>query len=321
MDILEGSFDLVRAVFLIGAVLALLYKKKLGVTPGGVIVPGTLAGILFNSFAAFLLVLASSFVCLVLYKLLFGKYALAKRWSAFIIIGMSVSLGLGAMAFAGQTHVLSQEALILSLVTPGLITISARKYGFVKVTFGALTVTGLSCAAAWLLYTLLPYETLTYLSVHLAAYAPLTLTNPYVALPVSLAISLLMYYRFGVRSGGYLIAPFLATVVANSPLQALLIAAGIGLSYFIIQAIQKYTLAFGLERFVISLFLGYFVVTIIDLLAITVGLGEGYSPAPLVLIIAVAVIVNDLSLQAASRTLKKGVAPSLIASYIAKLAV
>lgn len=321
MDILEGSIDLARAVFLIGAVLALIYKKKLGITPGGVIVPGTLAGILFSSFTAFILVLISSAICLLLYKLTFANYALSKRWSAFIIMGMSVTIGLILMAAAEQTYLLSQEFLMLSLITPGLITISARKYGFGKVTFGALVVTALSCLAAWLLSMLIPYEVLTYMSVQLAAYTPLTLTNPYIVLPVSLIVSVLVYYRFGVRSGGYLIAPFIAAVAVTSPLQALLIFIGVGLSYLAIQLIQRYTLVFGLERFVLSLFLGYFVITVIDLLAINIGLGENYSPAPLVLIIAVAVMVNDLSLQSAKTTLKKGVGPSLIASYLTRLAV
>lgn len=320
MDILEGSIDLTRAVFLIGAVLALLYKKKLGVTPGGVIVPGTLAGILFSSFTAFLVVLASSVICMLLYKLVFAHYALSKRWSAFIIIAMSVVLGLGLMAAAQQMY-LNQEVLLLSLVTPGLITISARKYGFGKVTFGALTVTTACCLIAWFLSMLIPYEAQTYLSVQLAAFAPLTLTNPYLVLPISLAVSALVYYRFGVRGGGYLIAPFIAVVAMNSPLQLLLVLLSVALSYLAILAIQKYTLLFGLERFVACLFLGYFFVTIMDVLAITVGLGEGYSPAPLVLIIAIAVMTNDLALQSIKHTLSKGVAPSLIASYLARLAV
>jgi hypothetical protein len=113
----------------------------------------------------------------------------------------------------------------------------------------------------------------------------------------------------------------MAAVLLNSPIQFGLIVFGIALSYLAIRTIQRYTLVIGLERFVLSLFCGYFVITIIDLIAITIGLGDGYSPAPLVLIIAVAVITNDLCLQSVEQTVKKGIVPSMITSYLTRLAV
>lgn len=321
MDIFGSSIDLMRLVFLFGAVAALVYKKKLGVTPGGVIVPGTLAGLLFGSFEAFILVLVMSAVCYLIYKFTFARFPFSKRWASLIIISLSVGLGLVTMAITESTQIVGYEFLIFSLITPGLITISARNYGFGKVMFGTLAVTALASGVGLLLAAVIPYDILSYLSVQLAAYTPLTLENPYIVLPVSLLISILVYYRFGLRGGGYLIAPFLAAVLVNSPLQFVLILAGIGISYLAIQFIQRFTLVIGLERFVLSLFLGYFVITLMDFMAITIGLGETYSPASLVLIIAVAVITNDLSLQSPKETLRKGIAPSMIASYIARLTV
>lgn len=321
MDIFGSSIDLMRLVFLFGAVAALVYKKKLGVTPGGVIVPGTLAGILFGSFEAFILVLISSVVCSLIYKLAFARFPLSKRWASLIIISISVTLGLATMAIAESAHVIGYEFLIFSLITPGLITISARNYGFGKVMFGALTVTALAAGVGLLLAALIPYEILSYLSVQLAAYTPLTLTNPYIVLPISLIISILVYYRYGLRGGGYLISPFLAAVLVNSPLQFALILAGVAISYLAMRLVQRYTLVIGLERFVLSLFCGYFVITLMDLLAVTVGLGDGYSPASLVLIIAIAVMTNDLCLQSPKETLKKGITPSMITSYVARLTV
>lgn len=320
MEIFWSSIDLLRIVFLLGAVLALIYKKKLGVTPGGIIVPGTLAGILFFSFTAFLIVLALSLACWLLYRFIFARYALSKRWSSLIIISLSVGLGLITTAVLEVGQFFNQELLMLSLVVPGLITISAQKYGFPKVAVGTLAVTASCYAAGWLLVWAIPYDILTYMTVRLGAFTQLSLENPYVVLPVSLITAILIYYKFGIRGGGYLVAPFLAAVTFSSPLQALLIAAGVALSYLAVWVIQKYTLVIGLERFVFSLFCGYIVITAIDLLAIAFTI-EGYRPAPIVLIIAVAVLTNDLSLQPLKATLKKGFSPTLVMSHLARLAV
>lgn len=320
MDAFSGSIDLARIVFLLGAVLALIYKKKFGITPGGIIVPGTLVGILSASFATFMIVMFTAALCTFLYKVLFSNYPLSRRWSSLINISMSVVLGLAFSALTGQLHIFDQEVMLFSLVVPGLISISAQKYSFMKVLFGTLSVTAACAVLGWGLSRIISYELLSSLSVQLAAYKPLALENPYLVLPISLIAAILVYFKFGIRGGGYLIAPFLAAVLASSPLQALLIAIGIGLSYLTVRLIQKYTLIIGLERFVVSLFCGYVVISLIDLYAVHFGI-MNYRPAPLVLIIAVAVLTNDLTLQSLRTSLKKGVGPSMLISYLTRLAV
>lgn len=319
MDIISNSLDLLRVVFLLGAVLALVYKKKFGVTPGGVIVPGTLAAILFSSFVTFAITIAIAVVVWVLYTYTFGRYAINKRWASLVTISIAVALGLTIMATTEAYTLLNYELALFSLIVPGLIAIGAQRYSMPKVLAGTLTVTAAACLGGLLLAATIPYHTLTSLSVQLAAYTPLTLLNPYLVLPLSLITAMLIYYRFGIRGGGYLVAPFLAAVIVSSPLQALLLAAGIALSYFTVQFIQKRTFVIGLERFVLSLFCGYFAVTLMDILA-TYTFIPGYRPAPLVLIIAVAVITNDLCLQRVRKTVQKGLSPTLAMAYLARIA-
>lgn len=320
MDIFNSSIELSRIVFLIGAVLALLYKKNIGITPGGIIVPGILASLLFTSYFAFLITLLSSVVCWIIYKLFISKFALSNRWTSLVCISLSVSIGLLVTLFSESFRFLSQEILLSSLVAPGLITIGAKKYGFDKTLLSTLIITAITSIIGLFLANIVPYQQLTSLSVQLAVYTPLTITYPFIVLPVSLIMAILTYYRFGIRSGGYLIAPFLAVVVLSSPVQAALIALGVALSYLAVKLIQKYTLIIGLERFVISLFCGYFVITILDYIAISVGI-PGYRPSPIILIIAIAVLTNDLSLQPLRPSLKNGVGPSMILSLITRLAV
>ncbi len=320
VEIFWSSVDLTRIVFLTGALLALLYKKKFGVTPRGIIVPGVLTGILFFSVTAFLMTLATAVLCYVIYRFTFGRWALDKRWASLITISMSVTLSLISMAVIESTHLFSQEIMLFTLAAPGLIAISARKYGPGKVLLGTFSVTAVCYLVGWALVLSVPYEILTHVTVQLGAYRQLSLGNPYLVLPVSLAVSILIYHRFRMRGGGYLIAPFLAAVTFSSPIQAVLLIVGIALCYGVVRLALRYTLMIGLERFVFSLFLGYIVVTALDLLATTITI-PGYRPAPLVLIIAVAVLTNDLSLQALKPSLKKGFIPAQLISHLARWAI
>ena len=110
------------------------------------------------------------------------------------------------------SHVLSQELMMVTLVAPGLIAISARKYHLGKVIIGTLSVTAICYMIGWILLSIVPIGLLTHMSVDLDRYTQLSLTNPYIVLPLSLLVAILVYYRFGIRGGGYLVAPFLAAV-------------------------------------------------------------------------------------------------------------
>lgn len=92
MDVLDYSYELMRLLFLSGAVFGLLYKKRYGVTPGGIIVPGTLAIELGSSLKAFSISILTAVICYFLHKYTFGKYALSKRQSNYIFIAYSVCI-------------------------------------------------------------------------------------------------------------------------------------------------------------------------------------------------------------------------------------
>lgn len=315
MEFFNSSIELQRIVFLFGAVASLLYKKKVGVTPGGIIVPGILAGLLLTDFFTFLITIAITVLTLLFYRYALKRHALSNRWSSLGCISFSVIAGIIVTLLSKKYAAISQEALSISLIAPGLITISAKKYSFKSMAYATLIVTSVTVAAGILLATYVPYHELTYLNVRLGSYDFLRLRKLYIVVPVSLVASVFGYYRYGVRSGGYLIMPFLAVLAVDAPIQALLITVGIALSYFIVKLIQKHTLIIGLERFVVSLFCGYFVVTICDYIAIASGF-EGYRPSSVILLTTVAVITNDLSLQPVKLVLLRGIMPAAIVSLI-----
>jgi hypothetical protein len=320
VEILDSSIELFRVLFLLGAIISLLYKKKYGITPGGIVVPGILAGILFASFRSFVVLLVTTTICWMIHRVFISKYALSSRWTTLICMSISATLGLLTMYTFRKYISFSSESSLVSLVVPGLITISAKKYGIGKIAYSTLFVTAVTGSVGVLLASLIPHQQLTSLNVQLAEYTPLTLTAPFVVIPVSLITAILIYYRFGIRGGGYVIGPFLALLMFIAPLQALSIAVAIAVSYWSMKFIQQYTLIIGLERFVASLFMGYFTITAIDYIAITAGVGQ-YYPSPQIAIIAVAVITNELCLQPARLSILKGVLPSLLIAYLTRLAV
>ena len=319
MDFIGNSLDLVRIVFLLGAVLALICKKKFGITPGGIIVPGILACILFSSFTVFLITLATSMLCWAIYQLFMSSFAITSRQMTLMIVSLSVAIGLIEFALQQQLNIFHTETILMSMIVPGLVTLSAKRYGVKRVALSMLSVTAMTAGIGILLARLVPYEYLSQLTVRLGEFPTLAVPNPFVAFPVSIATAVLLSYRFNIRSGGYLIAPFLAAVLMASPLQFGLLIAGVVLSVAAIKLIQHFTLVIGLERFVLSLFCGYFVVSMIDLLAIN-GLIIGYHSSALILITAVAVLTNDICLQPIKQFLSRGLAPSFLVSFVTRLA-
>lgn len=320
MDFVTDSIELLRITFLLGAVLALICKKKFGITPGGIIVPGLLACILLTSFYAFLFTIFTSVICWVIYKLLFSSYAVSTRWSSLIIIAMSLILGTAELALLQKMDIGNIDIQTLSIIIPGLFTISAKRYGFSPALQSTLTVTLLTYLGGAFLATILPSALTSYLGVRLGGFDVLTLPNPLISPLISVGASVLIYFWFSIRSGGYMIAPFLVALLAVSPVQFALVLTGVLLSYLTIKMIQKYTLIIGLERFVMSLFCGYFVVSMLDFVAITIGI-PNYQTAPLILIIAIAVITNDLSLLPLRKYLSKGLGPALLTSYLARVVI
>lgn len=320
MDYIQDSVDLMRIIFLLGAVLALIYKKKIGVTPGGIIVPGLLACVLAGSFKAFLLTIATTLFCWIIYKLTLAQVALSKRASSLALIGLSVLMGIGEALFLDKFVGINQEMQLSGLVVPGLIVITAKKYGLWRVMKGVFVTTAATLAAGLALATFVTASLTSYFTTGLGAYRELALHNPLLSFAASLTIAAILYALFKVRSGGYLMAPYIAALIFLSPIQSLMLLAGIIASYLIVRFILAHSLIIGLERFVVSLFCGYFVVSVCDYIAITAGI-HAYYPTTLTTIIAVAVITNDLTLQPLAKAIGKGIAPATAAAYALRLVV
>jgi hypothetical protein len=247
-----------------------------------------------------------------------SQIALSQRSTSLAIMSLSVTLCIAEALLAEKFNFISQEMLLFSMVVPGLITIGARKYGLSKVFQGTIITTGATYFAGLLLASVVPIAATSYFSTTLGSYPPLELPHPLWSFAVSMSVAVLLYYIFKVRSGGYLMAPFLVLLVVVSPLQGLMLLLGIILSYLTVRFVLAKSLIVGLERFVLSLFCGYFVVSICDYIA-TMAKFDVYYVSTITLVIAVAVLTNDLTLQPTKKAVSKGFGPAMLASYAARI--
>lgn len=319
MEMFTYSVDLARIVFLIGALLAMLYKKRLGVTPGGIIVPAFLALLLDQSVAWFAGILAVALATRYIYKLAFESFALSKKWMIFTNISISALLVVVLQILFLDT-LPSVEAATFGFVIPGLISANSVRYGLGKVMQATLLVTAGAFAAGVALAELLPFGWSTYLTSQLSGFAPLKMTHPQIYLPAGLVVTGLTLWQFGTRTGDYLLAPFLAVLAMVAPLQMAMFALGVALSYLIVQLAVKYSLIAGLERFMLCLFTSAFMVSLTDLLAVRLDL-TGYRSTGVLLMVAMGVIVNDLCLQRRKGTALAGVSLPVAIGYGLRMVV
>lgn len=295
MELFTYSVDLARIVFLMGAVLAMAYKKLFGITPGGIIVPAFLALLLDQNFIWFLVIVSAALLTRLVYRLIFESHALSRSWVVYTNICISAMLVLVAQLFLSSS-INDFDGATFGFVISGLMAANSVKYGTGKVFMGALSVTALTYTAGFLLSEIVPFSMTTSLTTQLGEFAPLKMNAPQLFLPAGLLITGVIMHRYGVRTGGFLLAPFVALLAAQSLVQFATFVVGVTLSYIIIQIVLHYSLVVGLERFMVCLLLAACCVSLTDLIAIRYNL-PGYHSTSMVLMVAMGVMVNDLCLQ------------------------
>lgn len=320
LDLLWSSYELTRLLFLLGAVAALIYKKRFGVTPGGIIVPGMLAIGTYASWLTPVFVIVNALVCVGIYQLCFARYALKHRWSALILVTLSTVIGFAAHALQEPAYNELHQVLLINLVAPGLVAMSIRRSGLVEVFAGTATVTAIVYVVGIAIYMAFPPVFYTQLTVGLSSYQELSIHHSEIFLVLSLIVSALVYVLFGIRGGGYIVAPYIAAVTLSTPAQGLLLLGSAVFCYGSVRLIQRYTLIVGLERFVLCLICATIAITANDIIAVTLRI-DGYRPAQLILVIAIAIATNDLCLKPLKYSLVRGILPAQLIAHTAQFIV
>ncbi|MBP6042314.1 hypothetical protein KA529_04820 [Candidatus Saccharibacteria bacterium] len=295
MELLDTSIELTRLVFITGAVLAMLYKRQTGITPGGIIVPAFLTIVLDKSFLSFVILLVIAFITRLLYKSFFEQKAFTRSWTVIINVWIATIL-LVAYQMITQTNTSFMAVESISFVIPGLIASNAKSYGLKEVTYGLLLITAITTIFSYVYTLIIPFKLATKLSVELSGFEPLVVGNHYLLLFFSLAVATSMRYVFGIKAGGYLILPVMLVLAMGAPLQLLAYFGTTVVCYGLVRIILHYSLIAGLERFLLCLLLSYVAVTVVDVVAVQSWQTTFYV-SPIIYMTAMAVVLNDLCLR------------------------
>lgn len=312
MSIFE-SIELTRITFLIGIVLALLFRKRFGFNAGGIVAPGFLAITLSSSLWLFLVTFGMSFVVYYLYMATFDKKALRGRYSVLIKMVYSILLMAISTWFLGLFFDVSGE--LIGYVAPGLIAASYRKYEVKNVAIGTLLVTAATYLLGLLLGIILPDQYLTYIKTQSESLGltPFELEHRLIHFVFALIVGIATYHFSKARIGGLIILPMIGALLLD-PLNFIIFAALVVVILMIVKFVQSFSHLIGLERFAFATVISVILVWIVELSLLS--LNVGFSPlllSALYLPVAVGVWVNDLSIQG----VKKSIIPFSIAAVLA----
>jgi Capsule biosynthesis CapC len=250
--------EIYRLALLIGAFVAVNYKDKYGVIPGGIIIPGYLI----------ILFLISPLWCITTFNLsflvyfIYQKYLVStnyKRRTPMYILG---ALSLALANLVGLIYIQlgwltpSLDNLSGSLV-PGIIAFTLSKQRMDKVLKGIAISTVLTAGILAIVYLIgsevfyLDWNTLNRLY---AGSDTLDLKYSLIQFYLALAIGYGVYHFHGIRSGGYLITPITAALLLK-PISAITFLLGGFLVYWATQLLTELTLTIGLKRYVLVLYL------------------------------------------------------------------
>ena len=291
----------------LGAVIAMAWKERHGVIPGGVVVPGFLVNALILSPAWCASILLLSMITLAVYQRWLEGVDQQRR-QAMYILGM-VSLLLSTPIAWLQIQVGQLPSSIDSIsgtFLPGVIAFNSHRQGVKQVLSGVLAVTAITALATslvmWFGSTLLNLD-FDQLNQYYRHSNNLRLRAQMLQCLVALLVGSVLYRRTGMRPGGYMVAPIAAALLLE-PLSAGLFLMGcLGVETGI-RWLMRHSLIIGLQRYVAALLLSIGYVWGMELIFIELGMEAlPFQGNHLLVIIAILSYANDAVLEGMRRVL------------------
>jgi hypothetical protein len=299
--------EIQRFSLAIGAVLAMSWKERRGVIPGGVVVPGCLVNLMLLSIPWGLAIL----------PLAIGVRAIYRRWLERVehqrlqpmyilgILSLLVSTPLAWLYIQAGLLPWSLDSVTGTLL-PGVIGFNMHRQRIRPVLSGVIAVSALTALITGCIVVVgtlglrLNFNLLNHYYLHASN---IQLKLHLLQSLIALAVGAMIYQRTGLRPGGYVVAPAAAALLLD-PLSAAMFAVGClavetGLRYF-----MAHSLIVGLNRYVASLLLSIGFVWGTELLFIELGLEElPFQGNHLLVIVAILSYANDAVLAGARRVL------------------
>ena len=250
--------EIYRLALVIGALVAVHYKDRYGIIPGGIMIPGFIIVLFILSPIWCLTSLSLSFVVYFIYKRFLDRTGYKRRTPMYILGSLSIAIASILELIYRQLGWLnpSLEVLFGSLM-PAIIAFTFTRQNIKKVVQGIAISTGLTAFILLIIYLIgtqilnADFNTIRPLY---AGLEPLRLKYHIVQFYIALGAGYLIYHFQNVRSGGYMVSP-IAAVLLLQPVSAILFLLGCFIVYWITQWICELTLTVGLKRYALVLFL------------------------------------------------------------------
>jgi hypothetical protein len=253
-----NSPEIQRLSLVIGALLAVQYKDRYGVIPGGIIIPGFLiAQFLYSPIWCFTLI-ALTFPIGWSYQHILHRPDYKRRTPMYILAVLSLVItSLIALAFIHLGWFSPSLDTLSGMLIPAILSYTCTRQKAGKVFKGTILVTLLTAAIVFLIYAVSTYG----FNLNLDLIRPfeqgkdtLELKYPLFQFGCTLLAGYLIYRIWNVRSGGYMITPIVAGLLIQ-PFSALMFLLGCGLTYGLTRMICELTLTIGLKRYVLALWI------------------------------------------------------------------
>lgn len=294
---LPNTPEIHRLALNIGAFVAIAYKDKYGVIPGGIIVPGFIIVLFLISPIWCLTSLVLAFLIFRVYKKFLDQTSYKRRTPMYVLAFLSLPIAnaIGLLYIKLGWLYPSLDSLSGTLL-PAVIAFTFTKQKIFKVV-KAMTIT---TAIATLILIAVHALGFTVLGLDFDTLEPLyaekerlKLEYPLLHFYVALAVGYLIYRYKDVRSGGYMVAPIAAALFVK-PVSGVIFFIGCFTVYFVVQTICKFTLTIGLKRYAIALFFSTLFVWTVEMLFINYGFDIlPFQGSNLFVIIAMMSYVND----------------------------
>ena len=298
-----------RLALAYGTLLALAYKERMGILPGGIIVPGLVVvlGLLSPLWCLTGLVLAP--LLLLIYRRWLQRPEHIRRSPMYFLAGLSLLVSnLVALAYIRLGWLPPSLDELSGTLLPGILACTLHRQQPARVLRG-LALTTLTTALLLLLTVLL----LQHLGIDLnaiarayAAYGPepvLRLQAHGLSFALALLVGFLLYRSSGLRPGGYVVAPVAAALLRQTA-SAVFLILGCALVMAMLRLLEAQSLTVGLRRYGAALLFSILWVWGVELWCLQRGVAVlPFQGNHLFVIIAMASYANDLVLQPPRRVL------------------
>lgn len=302
-----NSPEVQRFSLAIGALIALTWKDRRGVVPGGIVVPGFLVNQALLSTSWCIAILLISLMIHSIYRRWIQQVDHQRRWPMYILGILSLVVSTPIALLHIQLGLLpSSIDSVTGTLLPGVIAFNMHRQGLGRVLSGlaiVTTITGLLLAALLLVGTAalqLDFDQLNHYYLH----APrLQIRAHLLQFLAALLVGSAIYRRTGMRPGGYMVAPVAAALLL-SPLSAVMFIAGCLIVEQSVRWLMHASLIIGLQRYGAALLFSIGYVWGIELAWIQLGmLALPFQGNHILVIIAILSYANDAILEGRSRVL------------------